>query len=384
LIKHIILSEKYALFLTTLTSIICTIYLARAQYNPISLFAGLSFLYAILLPLLWIHTNFPITFISHKTFAKKRHLIGEYIIANRYVFLLFLPFILLFLHSFTLMFSILINYSFHFISTALWFNNTGSISIPWRTGKKGNSVRRLALETGSVAVPIGSIPSQIRTIGSVITNASFVYLSVLVLDNYLISILVISLILGIVLYRHIKISYFIGNHAYFDEYFKPDSITSVPKPIQVESLYWIPKSIKTDARFILTQHIRSQSISRIHLGSHLLFWFLVLINPSWFDKQFGVLFLGIVLIAESLSLIKKSIIKFYSIFLVKSFFKIFSTHLFCMTRWMPAYLILIAYSFSFSSWIFWIVGILILVLTQIILSFISALLLKQFSTVNYV
>jgi len=383
LIKHIIKSEKYALFLTLFTSIISTIYLSTIEFNQRSLFAAISFSFAILLPLIWIHTSFPINFFYHKTIVQTKHIFTEYILANRYVFLFFTPFIFLFYNSFILFISLIVSYIFHFISTALWFNNTGSNSIPWRTGKKGNSVRSLALETGSVALPIGSIPSQVRTLGSVLTNASFVYLSIFIHEDYLFFILLFTIILGIVLSRFTNASHFVGNHAFFDEYFKPDTISSVPKPIQFESLYWIPKSFRSDARFILTQHIRSQSISRIHLGSHIIFWFLVLINPSWFNHQIALFLLGLLLAIESFSLFNQSIATYYSNFLVKSFSKKYLTHLFCMLRWTPAYLIAFTYSFSFSTWISWVIGTLIIVNFQSILSFISVLILKQFSSKVY-
>jgi len=383
LIKHIFKSEKYALFLTLCTSTLSTVYVSVNDISLLNLFAGLSFSFAILLPLIWIHTTFPINFFYHKTLTQSKHILAEYFIANRYVFLIFLPFVSLFLNSLFLAVSLLANLVFHFISTALWFNNTGSNSIPWRTGKKGNSVRSLALETGSVALPIGSIPSQVRTLGAVLTNASFVYLTVFIPENYLLSILLFPLFLGIILFRITKISHFVGNHAFFDEYFKPDSISSVPKPIQFESLYWIPKSFRTDARFILTQHIRSQSISRIHLAFHILFWFFVIINPDWFNTYIGLFLLGLLLTIESFSLLKQSISNYYSNFLVKSFSNIYLTHLYCMSRWIPAYFIAIAYSFSFSSIIFWVIGMLILLVLQSVLSLFSVLTLKQISKNDY-
>lgn len=304
---------------------------------------GFLFISGLVWSILWIHLLFPVPFL-HYWHLHKRSALIKYLLKALLPYLITYTVLVVF---FGVKGSLLPVFwglppLFLLLNTFV-FLGIGNQSQAWRTGKRGNAVRRLAQETGSISVPLGSIPGLLRTLVSAISS---VLLTVLLLSKSFYFWIGFYLILLVgflfIFYRKDEKwgfktffrSLFLSDNAFFDEYFLVQDTAEALKPVPRESLFWVPSRLKSSVRFLLTQHFRIRSTSRILISVHLTTWFFLLIEPQWLTRQIIFSVLIISLLIEVHVFFSKSMGAF-GLHQLNNILRWFNLHFFSTVRWLP-------------------------------------------------
>lgn len=352
--------------------------------DPIRITVFLMFSLALGLPVIWVSVIYPIPDFLYKSWMNRNAILIEQAYQLRYLLLVSLGFccgILIFSFELALVFSLV--FGIHFYSTSLIFRTIGIESLPYRTGKKGNRFRSLAKETGAVVLPIGTIPTQLRTVVAALFNTGIVLVAG-VSESHRFYILFLLFLISVVVYvKKNALVFFVQNHAFFEEYFVPSKQSEQPKLLEKEALYWVPALHKTNVRFLLSMHQRRSTFSRFIL----LFFFVILIfvmtkfATVWLHVSFLCLF--VIWIIESLLLLHSSFGTFSFWMLPQSFIKLLAVHFFAQIRWYPLLLVsiwLILPAQPFLSWL--IIGTCV-VLLQLVLSSVAVAITFKTKRKNY-
>lgn len=338
-----LLKKRLILFLFIFAALFLDFLFLFKQENSISIQLGLAYLIALGLPIAWIHVTFPIPFLHFWHFEKRNSFLGYVSLRWGSFIILCVAFLILLFSPISIKPALFWGSSLSFLLCGLFFYSIGQESLDWRTGKKGNKIRALAKETGSIMAPLGSFPSLIRTVLVTVLNVYLITFLFKQSDFYahLFGFLFSLGTIGILIFR-VKLSGILSDNAFFDEYFLIKESQETQKSIPIESLFWVPKSLKTDVRFILTQHVRFNSIGRIQLFAHVLFVLFVLAKPTWFSAEFGLLGLAFLLFVEAIQL-TDSRIKMPSRSLTNHVLNLFKFQFLILIRWVLV--------FSFSIFI---------------------------------
>ncbi len=304
---------------------------------------GFLFISGLAWSILWVHLLFPVPFL-HYWHLHQRSALIKYLVKPLLPYLIIYAVLAVFFGVKGSLLSVFLGLSpLLLLLNALVFLGIGNQSQAWRTGKRGNAVRKLAKETGSISAPLGSIPGLMRTLISAISS---VLLTVVLLSKSVFFWLGFYLILLVGLLfifnrndeksgvKTIFRSLFLSDNAFFDEYFLVQDTVDALKPVPRESLFWVPSHLKTSVRFILTQHFRIRSTSRILLSVHLLSWFLLLIEPQWLTQQLILSGLIISLVIE-MHVFFSEPMGAVGLHQLNDKLQWFNLHFFSMVRWLP-------------------------------------------------
>jgi hypothetical protein len=301
------------------------------------------FISGLLWSILWVHLQFPVPHLHYWSFHNKISFL-------QYTAKPLLPYLILsialalyLLLRGTLLVAFIGIPPLLIVLNALIFMGIGEQSLAWRTGKRGNTIRKLAKETGAVSSPLGSIPGLLRTLLSAISSVLVVLLLLhkswtFWLGFYLMIIVGFTLVFfmnsdktGIkTIYR----TKFISDNAFFDEYFLVQDSLEALKPVPIDSLFWIPKSMRSNIRFLLTQHLRINAISRFYFTLNILTWILLLIDVQWLTPSILITTLAFGLLIEMSLFFSKSM-GAVGLHQRNSLFQLFMIHFFSMIRWLP-------------------------------------------------
>lgn len=373
-----LLKKRFILFLFVFAALLLGFYFLFSQENSLSFQLGLAYLIALSLPIVWIHIIFPIPFLHFWHFEKRNSFSGYLIQRWGFFFVLCGVFLGLLFSPILIKPALFWGSSLSLLLSGLFFYAIGQESLDWRTGKKGNKIRAMAKETGSIMAPIGSFPSLIRTVLVTVLN---VYLVTFLFKQsdffaHLFGFIFSVSAIGIISYR-VKLSGILSDNAFFDEYFLIKEGQQTQKSIPIESLFWIPQNLKTDVRFILTQHVRFNSIGRIQLFSHVLFMLFVLSKPTWFNAEIGLFILGFLLFVEAFYL-TDSRIKLPSRSFSNHIWSLFQFYFLILIRW------ILIFSFSiFITKIEFLPAFLVLMVFILITTLITSFLTFKKQTIQY-
>lgn len=160
----------------------------------------------------------------------------------------------------------------------------GYVSQLWQEGQRGHKFMAFSQETGGIGVPAGSLP----TLGTTLITGIFGMLAV-VFGAYMQGItgLPLNALGGLILmfvglrgwkhiYKRLDVDFF-HTHGFYDELFhNPGGKSDGGRdPIPIQSLYWVPISIRTLVWISLRQMDRKIPVGRILVVGFLLYWSLI-------------------------------------------------------------------------------------------------------------
>lgn len=294
-----------------------------------------SFVTGLSLPIAWLYLIFPDSILYYRKVDNTYKTIQTVFYSIKYIFsyLILSGFIYGILDKFN--FTHLSIYLLQLVITYVFFIGIGERSQAYRTGKKGNSARNLAKETGSISVPIGAIPSLYATLLSVITNVVIALTFLTGFKStylYISSGLILISIFHLITFRGNLLKTFYADHGFFSEYFSVSGKKLIIPLREYHSLYWIPTNLRTDLRFLMTEMQRTSSTASIIL---LLAVILVILEVTQLFRAEHILSLILfTILVEGIQFSSKFLHKRNSIFQFNIVTHL-KYHFFFSIRWLP-------------------------------------------------
>ncbi|TNE70966.1 hypothetical protein EP331_10950 [bacterium] len=320
--------------------------LISALFIPLNRFEEIQliglFVIGLSLPTMWVYLFFPVSNFHYWHLYTPSKIIFYLLFRVRFFLFFWVICVLICTWVSHLLPAFLIVPPALFVLNSIAFWGVGHQSLLWRTGKRGNKIRAFAKETGQLSSPMGSIPTLVRTIissfFSILIITQSLSLNLIQVMNLLV---ILFSICGLGLFLLTKSSLkarfiptFVSDNAFYDEYFLvQDSIQSM-KPVPAESLFWIPAFMRTRIRYLLTQHLRIRSTSRIYLGISIIVWILALISPDWFDADIALGFILLSLLFE-FHLFFDETMGSFGLHQKNQFTETLITHFLIAIRWLP-------------------------------------------------
>lgn len=193
------------------------------------------------------------------------------------------------------------------------FAPMGIVSQQWQEGTRGRALMDYIKETssGGIGVPAGSMPTYGATLQVAIIGMMTVIAGAWVQNvfGWSTSAVPAILLLGFALwrwqerFRSLDV-HFYHSHGFYHELFRnPGGRSDAGRePIPVESLYWVPATIKSPLWMTLRQMDRKLPLGRLITLGFVLYW--ILIYSGVLANQLIVIFPIVVMLVKNLSVVR--------------------------------------------------------------------------------